>query len=130
MTIERITLGQKGEAMAVSLLKRQGYRIIDQNVRLRHGEIDIIARDQDTLCFIEVKTRASAAQGSAVESIPPFKQRKLVKLALTYLKYKKMLEEKARFDVVAVDHEDNGEAHIKLIKNAFDLNDSGLMRYR
>ena len=116
--------------MALSLLKRQGYRIIDQNVRLRSGEIDIIARDQDTLCFIEVKTRASAAQGSAVESISLFKQRKLVKLALTYLKYKKLLEEKARFDVVAVDCQDSGETYIKLIKNAFDLNDSGLMRYR
>ena len=130
MTIEKIILGQKGEELALSLLKRQGYTIIDQNVRLKTGEIDIIARDQDTLCFIEVKTRASDAQGSAVESIPPFKQRKLVKLALTYLKYKKLLEEKARFDVVAVDCQDSGETHVKLIKNAFDLNDSGLMRYR
>lgn len=130
MTKEKIILGQKGESLALELLRRRGYRIVDQNVRLKRGELDIIAREGDTLCFIEVKTRIKPKQGAAVESIPLFKQRKLVKLALTYLKYKKLLEEKARFDVVAVDQEEDGTYRIELIKNAFDLNDAGLLRYR
>lgn len=130
MTNSKIILGQSGELLAVELLKRRGYTIVEQNVRLNSGELDIIAREGDTLCFVEVKTRKNKAQGAAVESVPVFKQRKLVKLAVTYLKYKRLLEEKARFDVVAVDFDDNGEPRVELIKNAFDLNDAGLLRYR
>ena len=130
MTTENILLGKNGEDCALAHLQREGYKILGRNVRLKQGEIDIIAQDRDTLCFIEVKMRRGAAQGTAVESVSVFKQRKLVKLALTYLKYKNLLEEKIRFDVVAVDQKENGEPQIELIKNAFDLNDAGFLRYR
>ena len=130
MTKEKISLGQEGEDLAIELLKRRGYRILERNVRLQRGEIDIVAREGDTLCFVEVKTRTSAAKGSAIESISYFKQRKLALLALTYLKYKRLLEEKARFDVVAVQKREDGGSQVELIQNAFDLNDAGLTRFR
>ena len=69
MTIQKIKLGQIGEEAAVIYLKRQGYRIVEQNFRNQLGEIDIIAYEGDTLCFIEVKTRNSDIFGSPFELI-------------------------------------------------------------
>ncbi len=122
MSSDRILLGKSAEDLAVDFLKRQGYRIIRCNVRLKFGEIDIVAREGDTLCFIEVKARLSEDFGSPLESIPFFKQRKLSKLALAYLKkYYHKVDIKSRFDVVALAPDDRGEGTIELIRNAFDF---------
>ena len=129
MPSAKSTLGERGEALAVDLLKRRGYRILEKNFRIQRGEIDIIAQDRDTVCFIEVKTRRAFRQGAPSESISIFKQRQLVRLALLYLKGTRRLEEKARFDVVAVTMDENGKDNAQLIQNAFDLNDAGLTRY-
>ena len=125
MTISRIQLGQEGEALADSFLKKQGYRILKRNFKNKLGEIDIIAQDRDILCFIEVKTRDSIRQGSPLESITRSKQRKLIRLALLYLKSHCHLKQKARFDVVSVTKDEAARPHICVIKNAFDLNDAG-----
>jgi len=85
------------------------------------GEMDIIAREKDTLAFIEVKTRTSMAFGPPQLAVTKFKQRQLSKVALNFLKEKKIEEMKARFDVVAVLLTLEGE-EIELIRDAFDLN--------
>ena len=86
MTYERKKLGTHGEDLAVEFLKRRGYRILHRNFKLKFGEIDIVAQEGDTVCFIEVKTKTTDQMGTPFEAITSFKQRKLSKLALAYLK--------------------------------------------
>jgi putative endonuclease len=113
-------LGKKGEEKALRFLKKKGYRIIEQNYVCDLGEMDIIAKDKDTLVFIEVKTRTSMAFGPPQLAVTPFKQRQLSKVALHFLKEKKLEDVKARFDVVAILLLPEKE-EIELIRNAFDL---------
>jgi putative endonuclease len=63
--VNRAQRGRAGEDAAAALLEAHGYRIVGRNVRLPGGEIDIIARDGDTVVFVEVKARASASYGRA-----------------------------------------------------------------
>jgi len=112
--------GQKAEGMAVRYLKRCGYKIIARNHRTRCGEIDIIAREGETLVFIEVKARTSNRYGSAKAAVTPHKQRQISKVALAYLQMTDQSHVKARFDVVTVTQ--HQEAHnIDLIRNAFGV---------
>ena len=114
-------LGKLGEDTALKHLKRCGYQILERNFRNRLGEIDIIARHKDTICFIEVKARRSPVSGLPAESVPLPKQFRLARTALSYLKYKKLLESKARFDVVSILGGFDGEAQIEIFQNAFDM---------
>jgi putative endonuclease len=86
----------------VALLEAHGYRIIARNVRLPGGEIDVIARDGDTVVFVEVKTRASVSYGNAVRAIDARKRRKLRALATDWLQIAAP-RALARFDVVTFD---------------------------
>ena len=122
MTHERKNLGSHGEDLAVEFLKRQGYRILHRNFKLKFGEIDIVAQEGDTVCFVEVRTKTGDDMGTPFESVTPAKQRKLSKLALAYLKNQyKSIEVRARFDVVAVVSQDGREEKVEVIKNAFEV---------
>lgn len=123
MTKERIYIGKKGEEIAVGLLKDNGYKILSRNYRTRLGEIDIVASDRDTVCFIEVKTRSCGKFGLPCEAVSAPKQRQVSKAALLFLKEKKLLDKRARFDVVSVDYS-KGKPEPDLIKNAFELDES------
>ncbi|MFA5363461.1 MAG: YraN family protein [Candidatus Omnitrophota bacterium] len=112
--------GRQGEEAARDFLKKNGYRILQSNYRTRSGEIDIIARDKDTLCFVEVKTRNSQAFGSPCEAVMESKQRTISFVAAYYLKEHNLLDTKARFDIVSVVRE-SGQARCELIKNAFEF---------
>jgi putative endonuclease len=114
-------LGKKGEEVALRFLKKKGYRIIETNYVCKLGEMDLIAKEKDTLVFVEVKTRTSMHFGPPQLAVTNFKQRQLSKVALNFLKEKKLGDVKARFDVVAILLGQKGE-EIELIKNAFDLN--------
>ena len=118
----RLDLGKFGEEKSIQFLKSNGYKILNTNYKSKLGELDIVARDAKTICFIEVKTRSNYDKGDALESITPTKIRKLSKLAVSYLKENDMLDQSARFDVVSV-YRDGDGAQIKLIKNAFELED-------
>ncbi len=114
-------LGQQGEEAAIKFLKKRGYRILERNFRCPLGEIDVVSRHNDTLVFVEVKTRSSHAYGLPEEAIDYRKQRKLKQLAYYYMKYKGLgFEVKCRFDVVSVlkDSSING-FEIRIIQNAF-----------
>ncbi len=114
------SFGSWGEEQAVRYLLKQGYEIIEMNFRNMLGEIDIIAKNKDVLCFIEVKTRMSLNKGLPVDSITYYKQRKIRQLALSYLKYRyQRIDIKVRFDVVSIYQRSGQEAEIKLIRNAF-----------
>ena len=84
------------------------------------GEMDIVAREKDTLAFVEVKTRTTTAFGPPQLAVNLTKQMQLSKVALYFLKEKKLEDVKARFDVVAILLRPE-EEEIELIKDAFDL---------
>ena len=117
---EKKELGRKGEEIAIRFLKKKGYRILERNYVCKMGEMDIVAREKDTLAFIEVKTRTSTAFGPPQLAVNLTKQMQLSKVALYFLKEKKLEDVKARFDVVAILLRSGGE-EIELIKDAFDL---------
>lgn len=120
MTRERIELGAFGEELALKKIKRLGYRSILRNYRCPLGEVDLIARDGDTLVFIEIKTRKGKPVGYAKEAVNERKRRQLSKVALSYMKSQHCCDTKARFDVIAISL-GQGEPEIEVIKNAFDL---------
>lgn len=117
---QHLTLGKSGEELAAALLEGSGYRIIARNYKTKLGEIDIIAYDKDTICFVEVKTRHSDKHGMPEEAISGFKQRQISKAALMYLKKNHLLDKNARFDVVSIIYSEDAPKS-DLIKDAFEL---------
>jgi len=116
-------LGDIGEKTAIEYLKKQGYHIFETNFKCKQGEIDIIAADNDTIVFVEVKTRSSDAYGQPSEAVNYYKRRKIVQVALAYLTQRKLFNWMSRFDIVEIitDHTDK-IISINLIKNAFEYN--------
>jgi putative endonuclease len=100
--VNRSERGRAGETAAAALLEAAGYRIVARNVRLPGGEIDIIARDGDTVVFVEVKARASRTFGSAVGAVDARKRATLRKIAGDWLQVAAP-RARARFDVVTFD---------------------------
>jgi putative endonuclease len=113
-------LGKRGEELALRFLKKSGYKIVERNYICKMGEMDIIAQEKDTLVFVEVKTRTSMDFGPPQLAVNPTKQMQLSKVALNFLKEKRVEDVKARFDVVAIVLKPTGE-EVELIKDAFDL---------
>jgi len=115
------SLGRRGEDAAARFLQRHGYKVLARGQRLHPGELDLVMADGRTIVFIEVKTRTSAEMGHPAEAVDERKQRRLTRLAVTFLKRHGLLEHKARFDVVAITWpEDRGRPQIEHIPNAFD----------
>jgi len=107
---------------AARFLRKRGFVILEQNVRSRLGEIDLVAREGGTLVFVEVKARQAGPGASPESGVTPRKQARLGRLALGYLKAKGLREVRCRFDVVAVslDREDR-VASIRHLPGAFTL---------
>ena len=119
MTRARIALGNVGEDLACEELERRGYAIIARRYRRRGGELDIIARDGQTMVFVEVKAREGRAFGEACEAVTANKRRTITRLALDYLMRHRLTECACRFDVVSI-HFDAGVPAIEVFQNAFD----------
>ncbi|MCE5193841.1 MAG: YraN family protein [Nitrospiraceae bacterium] len=111
--------GIEGEKLAEDYLKDKAYRIISKNYKTKIGEIDIIADDNGTLVFVEVKTRKSNYFGYPFEAVGSKKQHKLKNLALLYLK-KYKLDCPVRFDVISI-LLNTADGHIEHIKDAFEI---------
>lgn len=109
-----LELGKKGEKIAAQFLQSCGYKIIECNARNCFGEIDIIAQEGKTICFIEVKTRRSSRCGAPAESVTARKRTQIARSALAYLKSHNLLSNPARFDVVQVTDA------VSVIRNAFE----------
>lgn len=116
----RSEVGRKGERLALSHLKRLGYRIVELNYRCPLGEVDIVAREGDTLVFVEVKTRRDRSYGLPRDAVGFQKRFQLSKVAQYFLKVKRAEHMSARFDVMEVKIEKDGP-RIELLKNAFEL---------
>lgn len=112
--------GRKSEALAVSFLEQRGYQVLATNYRLKMGEIDIIARDDQAIVFVEVKARRNTRYGHPKQALDRRKQLKLSRMALAYLKATGQANASARFDVISILSTPAGP-RIELIRNAFDF---------
>lgn len=112
-------LGRWGEEIAANHLAEQGYRLLERNVRTKHGEIDLVMLDGETLVFVEVKTRSQLVYGTPAESVTRRKQHKLRELALDYLRQQEVYFRSFRFDVCAVLYSPNQLVSIQHIPYAF-----------
>ena len=110
-----VVSGQRGEEMACAYLRSQGYAIIERNWRSPFGELDIIARDGETLVFVEVKSRTSAGFGGPEAALTPRKRQRIVATARAYLN-KVDSELAVRFDLVALQG-----GRITLYRDAFQV---------
>ena len=119
---KHLSTGKSGEELATALLRENGYKILARNYKTKLGEIDIVAKEKDTYCFVEVKTRHSDRFGLPQEAVLNTKQRQIAKSALMFLKENKLLDKKARFDVVSILYSQDSP-RLDLIKNAFELNE-------
>ncbi len=119
--MDRQEVGKLGEEAARKFLKKQGYRIREAGFRCRHGEIDIIAQQKDSLVFVEVRTKSNLDFGTPEESITRAKKEKLIATALTYATTHQDMPSLWRIDVVAVELDDKGKTkRIELIENAIE----------
>ena len=115
------SLGRRGEDAAARLLRRRGYVIVARGHRDNIGEIDLVAVDGRTVVFVEVKTRTSHDAGHPADAVDEAKQRRLTRVALSYMKRHGLLECAARFDVVAVTWpEGRGKPMVEHFESAFE----------
>lgn len=115
-------VGNKAEDLATKYLQKHGYKILDRNYTIRGGEIDLIARHQDQIVFIEVKARYSHDYGLPIESITPFKIKALLKTAQFYLQKIRWGDRAYRFDLVSIDYSlKKDQPEIILMPNFIEL---------
>jgi putative endonuclease len=121
-------LGVRGEQLAATHLESLGMRIVDRGVRYPCGELDLIAVDGDVVVFVEVKTRKSGRRGAPSQAVDRKKQGRMTRAALQYLKTRRLLQSRTRFDVVSIVWPDDaGEPVVSHLRAAFDARDSGGM---
>ena len=116
----RQSLGQTGEDLACDELQRRGYEILARRYRTRFGEIDIIASCDQTIVFVEVKSRAGDEFGGGAAAVTPWKQRRIAQMALDYLARHRLHDRPCRFDVVTIDITEDDRANIIVYPHAFD----------
>lgn len=124
-TTTAVSIGALGEEAAVKALKKQGYKILERNYRTKTGEIDIIAKDKEYTCFVEVKLRTSNDFGLPADFINEAKQQKIIKTAQLYAVRNHIYNAPMRFDAVLINAEVKGEglinAKIEVVKDAFRM---------
>ena len=121
MSSRRQQLGKRGEDIARRHLEDKGYAIVDANYRTKSGEIDLIAKQEEAVAFVEVRTRTGAGFGSPEESITPAKRARLVATAEEYLQANGIENIEWRIDVVALELDSDGRLlRLDVIENAVE----------
>jgi putative endonuclease len=105
--------GAQGEKLARKYLKAEGFKILDVNFHARMGEIDIIAQDKNTIVFVEVKSAAHTSFGDPLNWIPVWKQERIIKASLVYLKSKGLTNSLMRYDVITVEPNRKVFSHVQ-----------------
>jgi putative endonuclease len=112
-------VGDIGEQAAADYLHHAGYEILEQKYRCKIGEIDIIAKINNSLVFIEVKTRRNTTYGFPAEAVTYRKQQKIINTALCYLQQIHNINMQCQFDVIEIFLGENNEVTYNHITNAF-----------
>jgi len=115
--MNHIELGQKGERIAEEFLIGEGVIVLDKNYRWKREEIDLIIQDENSLVFVEVKTRKHDSYAAPEKAVSRTKQRHLIKAANAYIQEKR-IDLDVRFDIVSIVH-NSYKTRIKHIRNAF-----------
>jgi putative endonuclease len=113
-------LGRRGEQVATAHLQRRGYEIIERNWHCSRGEIDIVATDDETWVFVEVRSRSTRLTENALASITPRKRTRMVASAQLYLSEHNLDGVTWRIDVIAVAFQRNGQFTLDHVENALD----------
>jgi putative endonuclease len=109
------TLGDWGEEQAARYLQKRGLRVVDCQYRQKWGEIDLICLDGGTWVFVEVKTRSSFSSIPAIDSITPRKRQRIIRAAMSYMKWKRLEGCALRFDLVLIE-----AGRVEWIPDAFE----------
>lgn len=115
--MKRKELGEKGENLAAQFLEGKGYFILEHNFRCPLGEIDLIAKKDGELIFVEVKTRKSQSFGTPAEAVDRWKEKRLIKCAQFYVNRKK-IEGDFRIDVIGLEFSPEGKLKIEHLEDA------------
>lgn len=119
--IDRRQIGQNAEDVAAKFLEAQGIELLLRNYRRRLGELDLVARQNDVLLVVEVRTRASDRYGGAAESIDFYKQRRIIRATQQLLQQRKDFARlRVRFDVIVVSNLNPEQPQLEWIKHAFE----------
>ncbi len=116
-----IERGARGERLAYDFLRGKGYQILARNFRRPgvHGELDLVAWDEGTLVFVEVKTRRSAEHRAAEDAVDHLKRRALVRMSRLFRRYARLRDAPYRFDVVAVYPGEDSQPVVEHFRAAF-----------
>lgn len=117
--MKKAMTGKAGELESARYLRKNGYEILSANYRCRLGEIDIIAKKEKYICFVEVKTRDINFKYSPADAVNPAKRKKIILTAKLFLSQNES-ELQPRFDIAEVITENDKIREINYIKNAFD----------
>ncbi len=116
-------VGRRAEELAASWLEAKGYQIVAANYRTRYGEVDLVCREGETICFVEVRSRSSPAYGSPAQSVDRAKRRRVVGAATSWAMGHGGLDRLMRFDVVSVAL--GSPPRLELFRGAFDAEGLG-----
>ncbi len=116
--------GRSAEDLAEQMLRKKGYRILERNLRIAGGELDLIADDQGTLVFIEVKARRGNRFGGAPYAVTTRKKQQIIKLALCYLSQRGLTNKQCRFDVILAVGTNGHTPQLTHIEQAFEVSSS------
>jgi len=119
MRSKRPLSGREGEKAAARFLEKNGYKILEYNYRVSGSEVDLIAAKDDTICFVEVKTRGTDDFGLPEEFVDRRKRAKIIRAAKIYSSSEKFIDFYVRFDIIAVLYRD-GKVRINHIEHAFE----------
>ena len=122
--MNRKKFGNQGEEVAAQYLEKCGCRILERQFRSPMGEIDIIAEAENTILFIEVKTRRPTQYGLPVQAVGKEKQRHILRTAIWYMQKKGFEERPCRFDIVEILYRD-GSYVLRYYENAFEAGHGG-----
>lgn len=114
---KRHELGKNGEDIACDFILKMGYDILERNYRSKLGEIDIIAKDNEELVLIEVKTRGQELFGTPAEAVNPIKRKHIYHVAEYYLMERKLENVFCRIDIVEI-YKKGDKYNVNYIKNA------------
>jgi putative endonuclease len=117
---DRRARGRDAEALAAAFLEARGVEILARNHAIRQGEVDLVAREGEVLCFVEVRSRTSDAQGGPEETVSAAKARRVVAAATDWAARNGGLDREIRFDVVAVTLLEGEPPRIEHFRGAFD----------
>ena len=128
VSLNHLEFGALGERLAAEHIEGIGWRIIDRNVRVGRGELDIIAVDGDELVIIEVRTRRIGILSPSETTVGPNKLKSILKTARKYVEGKLSYEGNWRIDIAAVTLDENGAYRVEMFSDITMGMEGGYMK--